>query len=128
MASLRTPFGRRQSDRPDHGDLKTLVGQFLELLETTAAQDGDAEAQQFRQQVSQFRTQITDAPEGEDVTRAGTACVEACRQYFAARRSFHAEQEAGYGGMIQVLTEGLATVAAEAGSFTAQLSGASDRV
>lgn len=128
MVSLSALFGRRRRGRPGHGDLRWWFEQFLELLDTVAAQDREAAAHEFRQHVSRLRYRIANPIEGEDVARTGTACLDAGRRYFAVRRAVHAEEEAGYRSVIQTLTEGLATVAAEAGSFTAQLTGASERV
>jgi len=106
------------------GDLKAFVGQFLDLLETIASQDQDAMAREFCEQVGQFRARITAAADAGEVTRTGAAFIEAGRQYFAARRAIYAEREVGLRGMIQVLSDGLTTVATEAGSFTAQITGA----
>jgi diguanylate cyclase len=128
MAGLIAPFGRRQIDRTGSTDLRAFVGQFLDLIETIAVQEPDAMAREFQQQIDQFRAQLAQSEDSQAVTRTGGAFIEAGRHYIAARRAQYAEREVGLRGMIQVLTDGLTTVATEAGSFTAELTSASERV
>jgi diguanylate cyclase len=110
------------------GSLSALVDQLLGVMEAEAAHDEKPKAQEFRGQIQQFRAELAAATDREQVARSGSACVGACRQYLDSRRSETTKREAGLRDVVRVLGDGLANIAAEAGSFTANLTSASHRV
>jgi diguanylate cyclase len=125
-------LGRRQKEHaatggPDSGFFQ-VVDRLLDLLETEAERDRISSSEEFCRQAQQLRPQLAEPRDDRTLTRAGEACVEACRQYLTARRAQTIEREAGLRGLIDVLREGLATVARESGAFQVSLAGASRRV
>lgn len=108
--------------------LSALVDDLLGLIQAEASRDEKPNAQEFVRQLQQFRPEIAAAADGEQVARAGRACVGACRCYLDTRRSETSKREAGLRDVVRVLSDGLANIAAEAGSFTANLASASHRV
>jgi diguanylate cyclase len=125
-------LGRRQKEPaetcgPDSGFFQ-VVDRLLDLLETEAERDKIPSSEAFCGQVRQLRPQLAEPRDTRGLTRAGEACVEACREYLTARRSQTTEREAGLRGLIEVLREGLSAVARESGAFQASLAGASRRV
>jgi diguanylate cyclase len=122
---------RRQDDRqrrdgPDEG-LRGLVDQLLDLVEAEVARDQELPVGELQSQIQRFRAALADATP-EEATRAGGACIEACRHYFAVRRSVMVEREAGLRSLVEVLTDGLTTFTTDSSSFTASLTSASQRV
>ena len=128
MASLFALFERRQEDRWGEVNGARWLDSFLDLIDTMVAQTREAAAHAVREKISHVRFRIADPISGEDTTRTIQSCLDACRRFFSAQRSAAEERETSYRSLIQTLTEGLRTVAVEAGSFTAQLEGASERV
>jgi diguanylate cyclase len=128
MAGLLARLSRLPLSGPDERDFKRWIEQHLDLLDAEAAQDRDASGMQMREELNRFRFQIAGPGDREDAERALADTLTAARRHFALRRAAAGEREAGYRGVIGTLTEGLATVAAESGSFAAALTDTSDRV
>src|SRR5262245_4000801 len=120
-------LGQRQM-RGGAGGHAALVDHLLELLETEAGQTKHPAAEMFRQEIQRYRPEISRTRDPDAIARAGSACLEACRQYLATHRTHHTEREAALRGLIDLLREGLAAVAADAGAFEADLLNASDRM
>jgi len=123
---------RRQTEAGSHGGsdegLKGLLDQLVELFETEAARDPQWLAQQWGPQWQKFRREMAAATRSEDLPETGAACVEACRQYLALRRSHVEARETEFRGLIDILSSGLKSLAAETGAFTATLTSASQRM
>jgi diguanylate cyclase len=125
-------LGRRQKEQSKQSKMESgvvrVTEQLLDLLETEAERDKTPSGEEFCGQARQFRPQLAATRDGNALMRAGAACVESCRQYLTERRSRTVEREAGLRGLIDVLRDGLDTVARESGAFQVSVAGASRRV
>src|SRR5207249_10156624 len=75
-----------------------------------------------------LRPEFANAPDAAAMMRAAAAFVPSCRQYLADRQARQMEREATLRSLIDVLRDGLTTVAADGVSFQASLTSSSGRM